>query len=115
MLSILSACNPEITTTFNMTPSVCKRREYTPGLAEATLPSEMGPSWEDLALKLRDLYSKLGNHEAMTANLDQTFSTPANSKNSVYFMWDFVGRTLVCHRSPSISAPRFVSILFDLM
>lgn len=30
----------------------------------------------------------------MLPNLDQTFSTPANAKTSVYFMWDFVGRTL---------------------
>lgn len=99
MPSVLSASNPEIMTSFDMTPDICKRRDYTPGLAEATLPSEMAPSWEDLALKLRDLYGKLGNHEAMIPNLDQTFSTPANSKNSVYFMWDFVGRTLVCHHS----------------
>lgn len=26
----------------------------------------------------------------MKLNLQQTFSTPANSKNKVYFMWDFV-------------------------
>lgn len=95
MPTCLSTCNPEIITPFDMDTSVCKRRDYTPGLAEATLPSKMDPSWKDLALRLRDLYTELGNHEAMRPNLDQTFSTPANSKNSVYFMWDFIGRTLV--------------------
>ena len=30
----------------------------------------------------------------MEPNLDQTFMTPAASKNKVYFMWDFIGRTL---------------------
>ena len=31
----------------------------------------------------------------MAPNLQQTFRTPAASKNNVYFMWDYVGRTLV--------------------
>lgn len=92
--SALSDVNDEIIADCNMNPSACKRRDYTRGLAEAALPSKMSPDWEKLAMLLRDLYSKLGNHPAMTRNLDQTFSTPANSKNSVYFMWDFVGRTL---------------------
>lgn len=79
-----------------MNPHTCKRRDYTPGLATATLPPrhEMSDMWAGLAILLRDLYSALGNHPAMTRNLDQTFDTPASSKNSVYFMWDFVGRTL---------------------
>ena len=29
----------------------------------------------------------------MEPNREQTFSTPANSKNKVYFMWDFILRT----------------------
>ena len=33
----------------------------------------------------------------MTPNLQQTYMTPAASKNKVYFMWDFVGRTLVSY------------------
>lgn len=77
-----------------MNPSGCKRRDYTRGLAEASLPEKMSSNWQELATLLRDLYSKLGAHPARAPNLDQTFSTPANSKNSVYFMWDFVGRTL---------------------
>jgi hypothetical protein len=30
----------------------------------------------------------------MAPNRDQTFMTPAKKKTRVYFMWDFVGRTL---------------------
>ena len=44
--------------------------------------------------KLRAVYRVLGAHPGMEPNLTQTFSTPANRKNKVYFMWDFVGRTL---------------------
>lgn len=35
----------------------------------------------------------LCDHAAMRPNLQQTFSTPANSKNKVYFTWDSVLRT----------------------
>jgi hypothetical protein len=38
--------------------------------------------------------SSLIDHPAMRPNLKQTFSTPAKSKNKVYFMWDFILRTL---------------------
>jgi hypothetical protein len=30
----------------------------------------------------------------MAPNREQTFMTPAKKKTRVYFMWDFVGRTL---------------------
>lgn len=87
--------NAELITDVDLNPATCNRRDYTRGLAEATLPANMAPAWKNYALALRDLYTRLGNHEAMRPNLEQTFDTPANSKNSVYFMWDFVGRTLV--------------------
>ena len=41
------------------------------------------------------LLNKLAYHPAMALNLQQTYMTPAASKNNVYLMWDFVGRTLV--------------------
>lgn len=95
-LSGLSGVNPEIIANCDMDPHVCKRRDYTTGLATATLPlrGAMSGTWAGLAILLRELYTKLGNHPAMFPNLGQTFDTPANSKNSVYFMWDFIGRTL---------------------
>lgn len=93
-VTILSDVNQDIIANYDMKPNVCKRRDYTAGFAGASLPEEMSSDWQELAMLLRDLYSRLGAHPAMTRNLNQTFSTPANSKNSVYFMWDFVGRTL---------------------
>ena len=67
----------------------------TEGLATASLPDDAAQEWLRLAAELRDLYTKLAQDPAMKPNLEQTFSTPANNKNKVYFMWDFVGRTLV--------------------
>lgn len=52
----------------------------------------------------------------MKPNLEQTFSTKANSKNKVYFMWDFVLRTFqhlaaqVDPRNPHRS-PMFVDVV----
>lgn len=40
------------------------------------------------------LLTLLTSHTAMSRNISQPYSQPANSKNKVYFMWDFVGRTL---------------------
>lgn len=81
--------------TSDLDPATTKRRDYTHGLANANLPNNAKPEWLELANGLRELYQKLGNDPEMEPNLDQTFNTPANSKNQVYFMWDFVGRTLV--------------------
>lgn len=95
-LSGLSGVNSEIIADCDMDPHICKRRDYTPGLATATLPlrGAMSGKWAGFAILLRELYTRPRNHPATGPNLDQTFDTPANSKNSVYFMWDFVGRTL---------------------
>jgi hypothetical protein len=41
----------------------------------------------------QDLARLLINHPAMEPNRQQTFATKANSKNKVYFMWDFILRT----------------------
>lgn len=63
--------------------------------------------------RLADLLIK---HPAMIPNLQQTFSTPANSKNKVYFMWDFILRTFqhlaaqVDPRNPEAS-PMFQEVL----
>ncbi|KAL9616601.1 MAG: hypothetical protein Q9160_008546 [Pyrenula sp. 1 TL-2023] len=51
-------------------------------------------SYTKLANSLRPLLEKLASHPAMAPNLHQTYMTPAANKNKVYFMWDFVGRTL---------------------
>lgn len=90
----LSAANPTMITPFDMNPAKCNRRDYTAGLIAAPLPDSAAASWTSTVEKLRAVYGALGAHAAMEPNLNQTFNTPANSKNKVYFMWDFVGRAL---------------------
>lgn len=79
-----------------MDPNTATREEFTTGLTSVPLPSvTLAPEWKELVERLRTLLDKLAHHPAMAPNLQQTYMTPAASKNNVYFMWDFVGRTLV--------------------
>lgn len=78
-----------------MDPNTATRQEYTAGLTSVPLPPvTLAPEWKELVEQLRTLLDKLVHHPAMAPNLQQTYMTPAASKNNVYFMWDFVGRTL---------------------
>ncbi len=87
-----------------MDPHTSTREEYTNMLTSIPLPPvPLAPEWKELAERLRTLLDKLAHHPAMAPNLQQTYMTPAASKNNVYFMWDFVGRTLVSsHRTTLI-------------
>ena len=76
-------------------PNRSTREEFTQALVKTELPEDANPEWLDLARKLRNLLDELAHHPAMAENLHQTYMTPAADKNRVYFMWDFVGRTLV--------------------
>ncbi|KAF2815288.1 uncharacterized protein BDZ99DRAFT_516024 [Mytilinidion resinicola] len=71
------------------------RAAYTRGLTSLPLPTNAKAEWLSSVTKLRTLLTKLAEHPAMAPNLQQTYSTPSADKNNVYFMWDFVGRTLV--------------------
>jgi hypothetical protein len=51
------------------------------------------PAYKHLFVTHQQLAKLLIEHPAMAPNLQQTFATPANSKNKVYFMWDFILRT----------------------
>ncbi|KAL6708265.1 hypothetical protein ACN47E_003189 [Coniothyrium glycines] len=51
------------------------------------------PIYKQLFTTHQQLAKLCIEHPAMRPNLEQTFSTPANSKNKVYFMWDFLLRT----------------------
>ena len=93
-MSRLSTVNPSLATSYDMKPTECSRADYTRGLCEPPIPPSASQKWVKLAEHLRTLYRALGFHPAMEPNLSQTFSTPANSKNRVYFMWDYMGRTL---------------------
>ncbi|KAL8818171.1 MAG: hypothetical protein Q9223_003135 [Gallowayella weberi] len=59
------------------------------------IPDFAAPKWKKLVGRSKVLLDKLAHHPAMAANLQQTYMTPANSRNKIYFQWDFVGRTLV--------------------
>ena len=78
-----------------MDPYTNTREAFTNNLASMTSPPFANPEWAHTANTLRELVRKLADHPAMEPNLHQTFMTPAASKNKVYFMWDFVGRTMV--------------------
>lgn len=68
------------------------REEFTRRLL--SLPDRSNqPKWSAYRTSLNKILDLLAHHPAMAPNINQTYMTPANSKNKVYFMWDFVGRT----------------------
>nr|POE78038.1 hypothetical protein CFP56_09679 [Quercus suber] len=77
-----------------MNANTATREQFTSSLVDRPLPSNAAQEWKTRAEKLQALLKKLAFHDAMSANLQQTYMTPAASKNKVYFMWDFIGRTL---------------------
>ncbi|KAF2234680.1 hypothetical protein EV356DRAFT_576609 [Viridothelium virens] len=77
-----------------MDPNTQTREAFTNNLTSVEIPSSADPQWSKTASWLRELLQKIAHHPAMEANLQQTYMTPAASKNKVYFMWDFVGRTM---------------------
>ncbi|KAI8943658.1 hypothetical protein NX059_001643 [Plenodomus lindquistii] len=80
-----------------------KRIDFTEFFLRMTPAEDAHPGYKALFTTHQSLIKLLVEHPAMKPNLQQTFSTPANSKNKVYFMWDFVLRTfqhLVAEVSP---------------
>ncbi|KAF2439167.1 hypothetical protein P171DRAFT_502328 [Karstenula rhodostoma CBS 690.94] len=76
-------------------PSTSTRELFTKHLTDVPMPSTPAhDDWLKHATLHQVLLEKLALHPAMAPNLQQTYNTPANNKNNVYFMWDFVGRTL---------------------
>lgn len=82
-----------------MNPYTSTREEFTRSILSVPTPDDAAKDWADSVTRLKKLLEKLTYHEAMAPNLQQTYMTPAASKNRVYFMWDFVGRTLVPQKS----------------
>ena len=74
-------------------PYKATREEFTKNLVDVSPPAGSAREYELLWNTLNRLMEKMAYHDAMKDNLRQTFMTPATSKNKVYFMWDFVGRT----------------------
>ncbi|CAK1367565.1 unnamed protein product [Cercospora beticola] len=70
-----------------MDPSNATRKEFTDNLVSQPLPDDANAEWKRFADAHRDLLGKLAYHDAMSENLQDTYMTPARSKNRVYFMW----------------------------
>lgn len=78
-----------------MYPNTSTREQFTRHIVNQPVPPTWPQPLKDRAAILKSLLDKLAHHPAMTPNLQQTSMTLAASKNRVYFMWDFVGRTVV--------------------
>ncbi|KAI4239758.1 MAG: hypothetical protein LQ349_000131 [Xanthoria aureola] len=77
-----------------MDPNKSTREEFTNAMVVMPVPEFASPEWKKYVHASQVLLDKLAHHSAMASNMQQTYMTPANSKNKVYFEWDFVGRTL---------------------
>ncbi|KAK3709997.1 hypothetical protein LTR37_010616 [Vermiconidia calcicola] len=79
-----------------MDPYKATREQFTEGLLNKPVPDNATEEWKKLAMHLKHLQGLPAYHSAMkdTGNLAQVYMVPAISKNKIYFMWDFVGRTL---------------------
>ncbi|KAH7119045.1 hypothetical protein B0J11DRAFT_83523 [Dendryphion nanum] len=75
-------------------PNTATRREFTANLVAAPVPDNANSKYAALATPLKELLKALADHPAMAENNEQTYMTPAKWKNKIYFLWDFVGRTL---------------------
>jgi hypothetical protein len=69
-----------------MNPYKLTREEFTESILSRPVPNEASDFWKDHAVPLRELYSTLACHPAMvdTGTMQQTYETPAISKNKIY-------------------------------
>jgi hypothetical protein len=74
-------------------PNTTSRIDFTDFFMRFQHAPDAHPLYKHFFVTHQQLAKLLIEHPAMQPNLQQTFSTPANSKNKVYFMWDFVLRT----------------------
>lgn len=83
-----------------MDPNKSTRREYAEYAKNSfSVPDGAAPQWKQYGNNLSELAYKLAFHDAMKPNIDQTYMTPAASKNKVYFMWvSTVSSKLRCSR-----------------
>jgi hypothetical protein len=75
-------------------PYTTARKDYTAAICSKDIPENANATYKKLVEGGRKLVNCLLNDPAMAPNREQTFMTPAASKNRVYFMWDYVQRTL---------------------
>ncbi|PVH93873.1 hypothetical protein DM02DRAFT_618988 [Periconia macrospinosa] len=81
------------------------REKFTDFYINWPLPSNANEEYRKLFLAHQRLLKLLCDHPAMDPNRQQTYNTPANSKNKVYFMWDFVGRTFALLSNTQVINP----------
>lgn len=74
-------------------PETTKRGDFTEFFLQRQCPEEADPKYKHMFLIHQNLARMLINDRAMDPNREQTFSTPANSKNKIYMVWDFILRT----------------------
>jgi uncharacterized protein (DUF952 family) len=96
-------------------PSQTTRIDFTDFFIHFQHAPDAHPTYKHLFVTHQQLAKLLIEHPAMQPNLQQTFSTPANSKNKVYLMRDFVLRTfrqLAAQVSPQDpqSSPMFADV-----
>ena len=78
-----------------MDPNTNTRLDFTNHLVSLPIPASASPRWKTLVETHKALLDKLAHHEALALDINRAYMDPAGDKNKVYFMWDFVGRTLV--------------------
>jgi hypothetical protein len=97
-------------------PKKITRSDFTDFFMRFQHAPDAHSTYKHLFVTHQQLVKLLVEHPAMQPNLQQTFSTPANSKNQVYFMWDFILRTFqilaaqVDPRDPN-SSPTFQDVI----
>ncbi|THY61962.1 hypothetical protein D6C97_03328 [Aureobasidium pullulans] len=89
-------------------PDTTTRAEFTTHHLNRQCPTVCSPRFSHIFRVHQTLIRLMDAHPAMDQNRDQTYNTPAASKNKVYFMWDFLARTSgtlvnVPPRNPSCS------------
>lgn len=79
-----------------MNPYTATREQFTQQFLDHKIQpqAKATKNYAHLHKTLLHLLDLLAHHPAMVPNLQQTYMTPAASKNKVYFMWDFTGRTV---------------------
>ncbi|KAK5131519.1 hypothetical protein LTR08_000846 [Meristemomyces frigidus] len=77
-----------------MDPNTNTRAEFTQGMLNNPMPDNASREWRSMVVNSKELFRLLAAHPGMQPNMRQAYMTPAAIKSKVYFMWDFVGRTL---------------------
>lgn len=87
-------------------PNTSTREEFTKHLTSLECPGNASAEYRKAYTSHQRLLDLLAHHPAMASNLQQTYMTPAASKNKVYFQWDFIGRSLFMLQSVDPAKPR---------